>query len=73
MPQNHRKCPSAKADMKFLMSSLKIHNEQTMGMPAHTVWFPEISASKRKDDSAVPGLMQKTDELGFSSVFCFYV
>ena len=73
VPRNHGKRPFAKADMTYLMSSSKIHNERTTGMPARRAWSPEIRASKRKEDSEFPGLKQETNELGFCPVFCFHV
>ena len=67
MPGNHRKRPFAKADVTFLMSSSKIHNERTC---QHTErGLPEIHASKCKDESEFPGLKQEPNELGFWPIF----
>lgn len=73
VPGNRRKCPSANTDMKFLMSSLKIHNEETPGVPAHAARFPQ-------DTLHLPARTRARFQVGrrkptslFLFLFCFYV
>lgn len=70
VPGNIRKCPSAEADMKSVMSSLKIPNEHSTGIPAHTAWFPWAT---RHLHARTRASFQNTDEPGFGFVFCFHI